>query len=129
MNAPRFELFHELGGDSLSRVEQMVGMAGFEMPIRSVRGQIASALHAVIQLERMSDGQRRMVSMSEITGMEGDVVTMHEIFKFRRLSTDADGKINGEFVATGIRPKFMEELDTRGIFTSSDLFNPNRVLG
>jgi len=115
--------------DSLSRVEQMVGMAGFEMPIRSVRGQIASALHAVIQLERMSDGQRRMVSMNEITGMEGDVVTMHEIFKFRRLSTDADGKIDGEFVATGIRPKLMEELESRGIYTSPDLFNPNRILG
>ena len=115
--------------DSLGRVEQMVGMAGFEMPTKSVRGQIASALNVVVQLERMSDGRRRLVSLNEITGMEGDVVTMHEIFKFRRLRTDADGNIDGEFVATGIRPKFMDELETRGIRLASDMFNPNRVLG
>jgi len=115
--------------DSLGRIEQMVGMAGFEMPMKSVRGQIASALNVVIQLERMSDGRRRLVSLNEITGMEGDVVTMHEIFKFRRLRTDADGNIDGEFVATGIRPKFMDELETRGIRLASDMFNPNRVLG
>ena len=115
--------------DALSRVEQMIGMAGFEMPARSSRGQIASALHVVIQLGRMSDGRRRLISLSEITGMEGDVVTMHEIFKFRRVSTDADGNIHGQFVATGIRPKFMDELETRGIRVASDMFNPNRVLG
>ncbi len=115
--------------DALSRVEQMVGMAGFEMPARSARGQIASALHVVIQLGRMSDGRRRLISLNEITGMEGDVVTMHEIFKFRRISTDADGNIHGQFVATGIRPKFMDELETRGIRVASDMFNPNRALG
>ncbi len=115
--------------DALSRVEQMVGMAGIDMPVRSARGQIASALHVVIQLERMSDGRRRLVSLNEITGMEGEVVTMHEIFKFRRLATDAEGNIRGEFVATGIRPKFMDELETRGIRGSTDMFNPNRVLG
>ncbi len=115
--------------DALSRVEQMIGMTGFEMPARSARGQIASALHVVIQLGRMSDGRRRLISLNEITGMEGDVVTMHEIFKFRRVSTDADGNIHGQFVATGIRPKFMDELETRGIRIASDMFNPNRVLG
>ena len=115
--------------DALSRVEQMVGMAGIDMPVRSARGQIASALHVVIQLERMSDGRRRLVSLNEITGMEGDVVTMHEVFKFRRLATDAEGNIKGEFVATGIRPKFMDELETRGIRATSDMFNPNRILG
>ena len=115
--------------DALGRVEQMVGMAGLEMPTKSVRGQIASALNVVVQLERMSDGRRRLVSVNEITGMEGDVVTMHEIFRFRRLRTDADGNIDGEFVATGIRPKFMDELETRGIRLASDMFNPNRVLG
>ncbi len=115
--------------DALGRVEQMVGMAGLEMPTKSVRGQIASALNVVVQLERMSDGRRRLVSLNEITGMEGDVVTMHEIFRFRRLRTDADGNIEGQFVATGIRPKFMDELETRGIRLATDMFNPNRVLG
>ena len=115
--------------DSLSRVEQMVGMGGVDMPVRTVRGQIASALHVVVQLQRMSDGTRRMISMEEITGLESDVVTMHEIFKFQRLSTDAEGNIHGEFVATGIRPKFMDELETRGIHLSPNLFDPSRPLG
>ncbi len=115
--------------DALGRVEQMVGMAGLDMPMKSMRAQIASALHVIVQLERMSDGRRRLVSLNEITGMEGDVVTMHEIFKFRRISTDAEGNIEGQFVATGIRPKFMDELETRGIRMAADMFNPNRVLG
>ncbi|HSS65747.1 MAG TPA: CpaF family protein [Gammaproteobacteria bacterium] len=115
--------------DALSRLEQMIGMAGFDLPTRSMRGQIASALHVVIQLERMSDGRRRLISLNEITGMEGDVVTMHEIFRFRRRSTDPDGTIHGDFVATGIRPKFMNEFETRGIDVSPDLFEPNRPLG
>jgi pilus assembly protein CpaF len=115
--------------DALSRIEQMVGMAGMDLPAKSVRGQIAAAIHVVVQLERMSDGHRRLVSLNEITGMEGEVVTMHEIFRFRRISTDSDGGIHGEFVANGIRPKFMHELETRGIAIPSDIFDPNRVLG
>ncbi len=115
--------------DALSRLEQMIGMAGFDLPPRSVRGQIASALHVVIQLDRMSDGKRRLVSLNEITGMEGDVVTMHEIFKFKRVRTDPDGTIHGQFVATGIRPKFMHEFETRGIDVSANIFEPNRPLG
>jgi len=115
--------------DSLSRLEQMLGMTGLDLPMRTMRAQIASALQVVIQLERMGDGRRRMVSVQEITGMESDVVTMQEIFRFHRISTDADGKIHGEFRATGIRPKFMDELERRGIGVSSELFNPNRALG
>ena len=115
--------------DSLSRLEQMIGMAGFDLPTKSMRGQIASALHVVIQLERMSDGHRRLISLNEITGMEGEVVTMHEIFKFKRLRTDPDGTIHGEFVATGIRPQIMHEFETRGIDVSADIFEPNRPLG
>jgi pilus assembly protein CpaF len=114
--------------DALTRMEQMIGMAGFDLPARSMRGQIASALHVVVQIERMSDGKRRLISLNEITGMEGEVVTMHEIFKFRRRGTDADGTIHGEFVATGIRPQFMNEFETRGIKVSSDLFEPNRSM-
>ena len=114
--------------DSLTRLEQMIGMSGFDLPTKSMRGQIASALHVVLQLERMSDGKRRLISLNEITGMEGEVVTMHEIFRFRRRSTDPDGTIHGDFVATGIRPRFMNEFETRGIDMSPDLFEPNRPL-
>jgi pilus assembly protein CpaF len=114
--------------DALTRLEQMIGMSGFDLPTRSMRGQIASALHVVIQIERMSDGKRRLISLDEITGMEGEVVTMHQIFKFNRRSTDPDGTIHGEFVATGIRPQFMNEFETRGIEISPDLFEPNRSM-
>ena len=115
--------------DSLSRLEQMLGMAGLDLPMRTMRAQIASALNVVIQLERMGDGRRRMISVQEITGMESDVVTMQEIFRFHRISTDADGTIQGEFRATGIRPKFIDELERRGFKMPPDLFNPNRALG
>ena len=114
--------------DALTRLEQMIGMSGFDLPTKSMRSQIASALHVVLQLERMSDGKRRLISLNEITGMEGDVVTMHEIFRFCRHSTDSDGTIHGDFVATGIRPRFMNEFETRGIESSPDLFEPNRPL-
>ena len=114
--------------DALSRLEQMIGMAGMDLPIRSMRAQVASALNVVVQLERLSDGKRRLTSFSEITGMEGDVIQMQEIFRFKRISTDEDGKINGDYVATGVRPKFMEELHTRGIEAPDGIFNPNYVL-
>jgi pilus assembly protein CpaF len=115
--------------DALSRLEQMIGMAGLDMPTRAMRAQISSALNVVLQLERMSDGKRRLTSLQEITGMEGEVVTMQEIFRFNRISTDADGNITGEFRATGIRPKFMSELERRGSHVSADIFRPDRVLG
>ncbi|MEM7225549.1 MAG: CpaF family protein [Pseudomonadota bacterium] len=115
--------------DALSRIEQMIGMAGLEVPATTMRAQIASALHVVIQLERMSDGRRRLISIEEITGMEGEVIQMQKIFKFERLSTSADGYINGRFVATGIRPKFIQEFETRGIEFPANMFDPNRVLG
>ena len=115
--------------DSLSRLEQMIGMTGMDLPTKTMRSQIASALNVVIQLERMSDGRRRLVSLQEITGMEGEVVQMQEIFRFKRVSTAADGTINGDFVATGIRPVFMREFETRGIEVPSDMFDPNQVLG
>jgi pilus assembly protein CpaF len=115
--------------DALSRLEQMIGMAGFDIPIRSMRSQIASAIQVVLQVERMSDGKRRLVSLQEITGMESDVITMQEIFRFKRLSTDAQGRIRGEFRATGIRPKFYTELETRGIHLAANLFSPDRALG
>ena len=114
--------------DALSRIEQMIGMTGLDLPTRSMRAQIASALHVVIQLERMSDGRRRLVSLQEITGMEGDVVSMQEIFRFRRESTDAEGRIQGRYVTTGIRPKFVAEFVARGIQIPERTFDPNSVL-
>lgn len=114
--------------DALSRLEQMLGMSNLELPTRTMRSQIASALNVVLQLERMSDGRRRLVSLQEITGMEGEVVSMQEIFAFKRVSTAEDGTIQGHFRATGIRPKFMNELEIRGIHISNDIFEPDRAL-
>jgi pilus assembly protein CpaF len=114
--------------DALSRLEQMIGMAGIDVPVRSMRAQIASAIHVVIQLERMSDGTRRLVSLQEITGMESDVISMHEVFRYHRRMTDAEGKIHGEYRATGIRPKFLDELKSRGIDVPFDIFRPDRIL-
>jgi len=115
--------------DALSRLEQMVGMAGFEMSVRTIRAQIASAIQVVLQLERMSDGRRRLVSFQEITGMEGDVITMQELFCFRRETTDDRGVIHGHYWATGVRPKFATTLDARGIHLPRELFSPDRPLG
>ena len=115
--------------DALSRLEQMIAMAGFEIPIRSMRSQIASALDVVIQLERMSDGRRYLTSLHEITGMEGDIITMQEIFCFKRTGVDEKGNVLGEFRATGLRPKFMGELERKGIEVSSEIFSPDRALG
>ena len=112
--------------DALTRVEQMIGMAGLEIAPRSVRQQIASALNVVIQAERMDDGRRRIVSIAEIVGMEGDVVTMQEIYRFRRTGRAPDGTVLGEFETTGVRPKFMEELIARGIELPPSMFAPHR---
>ena len=114
--------------DALSRLEQMIGMARIDIPLRSMRSQIASALQVVVQLQHMSDGRRRLTSVQEITGMEGEVVTMHEIFRFKRLSTSPDGIIQGEFRATGIRPKFFGVFESMGIQMSPDIFSPDRAL-
>src|SRR3546814_2262001 len=91
--------------DALSRVDQMICMSGIDIPPRSARAQIASALNIVIQIERSVDGRRRLVSVSELTGMEGDVITMQEIFRFKRTSMDAEGRVVGHYEASGIRPK------------------------
>jgi pilus assembly protein CpaF len=115
--------------DALYRIEQMIGMTGLDLPGKTMRAQIASAIHVVLQLERMSDGRRRLVSLQEITGTEGDVITMQEIFHFRRISTEKDGKIRGEFRATGLRPKFMEQIVIRGIDVPADIFSPDWSLG
>ena len=112
--------------DALSRVEQMIGMSGIDISPKSARSQIASAIHVVLQLERLSDGRRRLTSIAEVTGMEGEIILMQEIFKFVREGIDADGKVLGEMRPMGIRPKFMEVLSARGINLPSSLFDPYR---
>jgi pilus assembly protein CpaF len=108
--------------DALMRIETMVAMTGLDLPQRAVRQQIASAIQVVIQLARLSDGTRRLVSLQEITGMEGEVVTMQEIFTFERLGIDEDGKVIGQLVPTGLRPSFAEQLRIAGVELSADLF-------
>ena len=94
----------------------------------AIRGQIASAVGLIVQVMRLSDGKRRLTSVTEITGMEGQVVQMQEIFHFHRISTEADGTVTGEFRATGLRPKCMDEMLRRGIRYDVGNFDPGRPL-
>jgi pilus assembly protein CpaF len=114
--------------DAVTRLEQMVAMSGMRLPPESIRGQIASAVGLIVQVMRLSDGKRRLTSVTEITGMEGQVVQMQEIFAFHRLSTEADGNVVGEFRATGLRPKCMDEMIRRGIRYDTTNFDPGRPL-
>ena len=108
--------------DALRRVEQMIGMAGIEISPRSVRQQIASAIEVVIQAERMDDGRRRVVSISEVVGMEEEVITMQDIYVFRRKGRSPSGEILGDYEATGVRPKLMQILQGRGIELDPRMF-------
>ncbi|ESX46743.1 CpaF family protein [Mesorhizobium sp. M1060] len=110
--------------DAISRLEQMVGMAGMPMTNDSIRAQIASAINIIVQTQRLSDGGRRVVSISELTGMEGNVVQLQELYHFVRREVTADGQIVGEFRATGIRPRFAQEAATLGFLFGKDAFNP-----
>jgi len=111
--------------DELSRVEQMIGMSGIDIPAKSARAQIASAIQVVIQVARLADGRRKVVSLSELTGMEGEVVTMQEIFRFRQTGVSPEGQVIGKFEATGIRPRFLDQVMSHGISLSADLFRPD----
>jgi len=111
--------------DALSRVEQMIGMSGVEVPARAARSQIASAIHVVIQVARLSDGRRKLVSLSELTGMEGDIITTQEIYRFRQTGVNAEGIVQGRFEATGIRPRFFDQLVAHGVHLSTELFRPD----
>jgi len=112
--------------DALSRLEQMLGMTGFVLPERTMRAQMASGLHVILQLSRMSDGTRRVTSIQEIVGIEGDIITMQEIYTYVRTGVDENGKVLGYHTATGIRPKFSERLAAWGIRLSTDMFTPHR---
>ncbi len=109
--------------DAIARVENMVSMANLNLPQRAIRQQIASAINAIVQVSRLSDGSRRVMSISEVTGMEGEVVTMQDVFVFERRGLTEDGKVRGAFKATGIRPKFAERLAAYGYRLTAELFN------
>jgi pilus assembly protein CpaF len=108
--------------DALTRIETMVAMSGLEIPQRAVRNQLASAIDVVIQLERLSDGKRKLTSLQEVNGMEGDIVTMQEIFTLERKGIDAERRVLAEVVPTGIRPRFAERLRLAGVDLPDTLF-------
>jgi pilus assembly protein CpaF len=108
--------------DALARVENMVSMANLNIPERAVRHQLASALHAVVQIARMADGTRKVITISEVVGMEAELITMQDIFQFERTGIDENGKVRGSFKASGIRPKFAERLATSGARLRAALF-------
>jgi len=109
--------------DALARVESMFSMANLNIPERAMRQQIASAIHAVVQIARLSDGTRKVVTVSEVTGMEGEMISMQDIFVFERHGIDETGKVRGVFRATGIRPKFADKLATAGCRLRANLFD------
>ena len=113
--------------DAVSRLEMMVGMAGFDLPIWVIRRQIAGAVHLIVHAARLSGGVRRVTKISEITGMEGENITMHDLFVFRQTGLDSDGKAAGQFVSTGIRPKCLEVLETMGARLPNTMFE-RRIL-
>ena len=108
--------------DALGRIEQMVTMMGAELPLKTIRSQIASAIHIVVQLSRMSDGSRRVLSISEITGMENDTITMQDIFVYKRRGKAETGAVMGDFVPTGIRPHCFDQLVAAGVDVNAELF-------
>jgi pilus assembly protein CpaF len=114
--------------DALMRLETMVAMANLDIPSQFLRRYIASALNVIIQVARLADGRRKLVSLQEITGMEGDVITMQEIFSFKQTGLHPDGKIRGRFMFHGIRPKFSETFRVLGIKLPSDFGDVSTVL-
>ena len=110
--------------DGISRLENMIAMAGIEMPIKAVRSQIASAVNLIVQASRLQDGSRRMTSITEITGMEGDVISMQELFRYERLGLAPDGKIIGRFTATGVRSAYADRFRSWGYDLPASIYEP-----
>ena len=110
--------------DAISRLENMVAMAGIEMPLKAVRSQIASAVHLIVQASRLQDGSRRMTSITEITGMEGDVISMQEVFRFQRTGLTPENKIIGHFTGTGVRSNFTERFRLWGYDLPASIYDP-----
>jgi pilus assembly protein CpaF len=108
--------------DALARIETMVLMAGLDLPARAIKEQIASAVHLVVQLVRFSDGTRKIVKLSEITGMEDNTIVMHDVVVYQQKGIDKEGKVVGEFRATGVRPWFAQRFKLHGILLPPELF-------
>ncbi|MCP3972767.1 MAG: CpaF family protein [Rhodobacteraceae bacterium] len=111
--------------DGISRLENMIAMSGIEMPLKAVRSQIASAVHLLVQASRLQDGSRRMVSITELTGMEGEVISMQEVFRYQRMGLQPDGTIIGQFTATGVRSHYSERFRQWGYNLPPELFEPS----
>ncbi len=112
--------------DALTRLENMINLAGMSLPPKTMRQQIAAAISVVIQASRLNDGRRKIVSIQEITGMEGEIINMQEVFTFKRTGVDQSGRVLGYFCATGVRPKFVERLQSFGISLPDEIFDPAR---
>jgi pilus assembly protein CpaF len=108
--------------DALHRLETMAAMAGLNLPEKAVRQQAASAINVLVHIARLSDGARKVISITEITGMESDIVSMQEIFIFKKTGIGENGKVQGEFLATGIRPRFSEQLQVAGVDVPLGIF-------
>ena len=114
--------------DAVQRVETMVMMSGFELPVKAIRQQFASAIDLIVQATRLTGGPRKITNVTEVQGMEGDVITMQDIFKFEQDGVNSDGKAYGRIVATGVRPQFMDRLRTAGTIIDSDWFDPHDLV-
>ena len=108
--------------DALMRCENMILLAGFDLPVRFIREQMSSALHIILQLARFVDGSRKVVSVAEVTGMESTTVTMQEIFRFNQEGIDANGRVLGQLIPTGIQPRFTEHLEKAGVHLTENMF-------
>ena len=118
-NAPR---------DALRRLETMILMASGNLTDKAMREQIGSAINVIIQTARLSDGSRKIINVTEVTGMEGDTVTLQDIFIYKKFGIGENGQVIGAFEATGIRPKFVDRLETTGIHLPADLFEPGYIM-
>ncbi len=113
--------------DCLTRIETMVAMAGLNLPTKALRHYVSSAIDVLVQMTRLSDGTRKLTSLTEITGMENETITLQEIFRFDQTGMDGNRKVRGKFAATGLRPRFVEKFESLGMPTPADLFNPAKV--
>jgi pilus assembly protein CpaF len=113
--------------DALTRIETLVSMAGFNLAAKAMRHYVSSALDVIIQIARMSDGTRKLISLQEVVGMEGDLITLQELFTFQQTGLDENRKVKGRFKATGVRPKFAERLAAKGVALPPELFDPHKV--
>jgi pilus assembly protein CpaF len=113
--------------DAIARIENMVLMAGLDLPVRAIREQVASALDLIVHVSRLADGSRKVTHVTEVVGMEGQTVTLQDVFLFQQTGVDARGKVQGHVVSTGLRPHFIDRFEARGIHLPADIFSAGHV--